>query len=59
MVWVAISVTVMISPALAYAGLLLLVLRVSDLSIEGVESETVTIRVMLGPRFPAGSSGAV
>ena len=49
----------MISPALAYAGLLLLVFRLSEMNITGVESETVTIRVILGPRFPAESSRAV
>ena len=57
--WFAISVTVMLSPALAYAGLLLLVFILSELSILGVESETVMVRVTDGPRFPAGSSGAL
>ena len=57
--WFTINVTVMISPALAYVGLLLLVLRLSELNILGVESETLMVRVTDGPRFPARSSGAV
>ena len=57
--WFAINVTAMISPVLAYAGLLLLVFILSELSITGVESETVMMRVILGPRFPARSSRAV
>ena len=38
---------------------LLLVFRLSELNILGVESETMMVRVTDGPRFPAGSSGAV
>ena len=51
MVWFATSVTVMRSPALAYAGLVLLVFMIKELSIAGVESETVTMRFMLELRI--------